>query len=118
MGTARPGGQRAWTPEEDAQVVRLYPEHGAVWPGWSTHGVHRTPKAIRGRAAMLGVRIRPGGTAYKPRWTEREDRQLRMVLQVASDRTGRTKAAVAARMRELAARDMERGDGTNDEEDR
>lgn len=114
MGTARPGGQRPWTPEEDAQLLRHYPEEGPNWPGWGTHGVHRTPRAIQARAVAVGCVTR----SSKGSWGELEDDQLRLVLNLVSNRLGRTKAAVAARMRELAARDMERDTESDRKEDR
>lgn len=106
MSAPRLGGTRPWSPEEDAALYEHYRKHGPSWPGWLAAGVDRTPGAISRRACLIGAAERRGG-----RWRPEEDEALRRLLGLLAERMARPPVTVAARIRELAARDAaSRGD--------
>ena len=60
-------GARAWTPEEDAALIKNYSRHTSSWPGWDSVLPGRSRWSRTARARKLGAQGRQGPRDDGPR---------------------------------------------------
>ncbi|KAF0531751.1 hypothetical protein F8M41_011665 [Gigaspora margarita] len=63
----------SWTPEEDANLMKLIKEHGTSWAIIASRFVHRDAKSCKNRHQYLKRR--------SIEWTDEEDSKLRQAVE-------------------------------------
>lgn len=101
-----PGGR--WTERERWRLATLWPQHGRDWDGWAEALPGRTPDAIEAMARKMRLRPKPRMCA----WTRAEETVLLRGLMRMSQETGRTPAAIVARLGHLRTAAKQMGKGT------
>lgn len=90
-------GARSWTRERDLALAALYLSVPHDWPGWDEALPGSTTSRRAGRASALGIskkRLRDDAKA------------MSRLLSAVSQRTGRTRVAIAAELLAVAIGEM------------